>query len=214
MEPIWTPPHLTPAQLEARRLAAAAFFPQVAAARCFQSDVARRFGVSRKTVAEWYRAWRRDGEAGLARRPHTGRPSKLSARAWDRLARQLDLGAVVNGYPTERWTLARVADLTQRRLGVRYHPRSLGRVLRAHGWSPQRPTTKAVERNEEVIAAWLRRDWPRIKRGLSEAGTALPSWTKRVSRIGPASVPRGRRGDGPRSSGDAPNGGKSRALSR
>ncbi len=60
-------------------------------------------------------------------------------------------------------------------LGVSYHFRSLGRVLRAHGWSPQRPATRATERNEALIEAWLKRDWPRIKKGLVEAGGSLPS---------------------------------------
>jgi hypothetical protein len=31
-------------------------------------------------------------------------------------------------------------------------------VLRAHGWTPQRPPTQAKERDEALIKAWLARD--------------------------------------------------------
>ena len=44
----------------------------------------------------------------------------------------------------------------------------------------------AKERNDELVEAWLKHDWPRIKRGLEEAGGRLPSWTRRVVRFGPA----------------------------
>ena len=42
-----------------------------------------------------------------------------------------------------------------------------------------------------LVAAWLARDWPRVKRGLAEAGGRLPSWTRRVTRFGPASIAAG-----------------------
>lgn len=150
------------------------------------AEIARLLGVSRQSVSRWGKTLRREGQRGLLRRPHTGRPPKLGSREWRRLERVLARGAAASGFDTERWTLRRIAVVVRRRLGVRYHFRSLGRVLRAHGWSPQRPPTRAAERDEAFIAAWLARDWPRIKRGLVEAGGSLPSWTRRVTRFGPA----------------------------
>jgi transposase len=32
------------------------------------------------------------------------------------------------------------------------------------GWSPQKPQRRAVERQEELIQTWVKRDWPRIKK--------------------------------------------------
>ena len=97
------------------------------------------------------------------------------------------------GFDTERWTQRRIAAVVERTFGVRYHFRSLGRALRARGWSPQRPIPQARERDEALVAAWLKRDWPRIKRGLAAQGARLPSWTKRVTRFGPDSAPPGHR---------------------
>jgi putative transposase len=186
----WVPPRLTPAQLEQRRLDAARL---LRGGRLSDAAVARRLGVSRQSVGRWRRALAAEGRRGLARRPHTGRRPRLTAAQWDRLATLLRRGAAAAGFDTERWTLRRIAALVRREFGVRYHFRALGRVLRAHGWTPQRPPTQARERDDTLIAAWVARDWPRIKRGLAASGQRLPSWTKRVTRIGPASAPRGRR---------------------
>lgn len=178
----WKPSRLTPEQLEARRMAAARLFRR----RTLPSaEIARRLGVSRPTVTRWRQQFRRGGRRGLRRRPHTGRPPRLDGPAWRHLQAVLGRGALAAGYDTERWTLRRIQAVVWRECGVRYHYRSLGRVLRAHGWTPQRPPTQARERNEALIRAWLHRDWPRIKRGLVRAGASLPSWTKRVSRFGP-----------------------------
>ena len=39
-------------------------------------------------------------------------------------------------------------------------------LLMAMGWSVQVPARRAVERNEEAVAAWVERTWPQIeKRG-------------------------------------------------
>ncbi len=104
-----------------------------------------------------------------ARLLRAGRPPRLTAARWRVLARVLTRGARAAGFDTERWTLRRIAVVVKRALGVRYHVRSLGRVLRAHGWSPQRPPTQARERDTALVEAWLTRDWPRIKKGARRA---------------------------------------------
>jgi putative transposase len=153
--------------------------------------------VSATTVGRWAAVLAREGVAGLARRPHTGRPPRLSERQWVRLLRQLAKGAIAAGFDTERWTLRRIALVIERMFGVRYHFRSLGPVLRRHGWSPQVPAARAAERDEALIRAWLTRDWPAVKKGLIAQGQSLPSWTRRVTRFGPPSAPRGRRAGAP-----------------
>ncbi|WP_434346669.1 winged helix-turn-helix domain-containing protein [Myxococcus virescens] len=79
-----------------------------------------------------------------------------------------------------------LAHVIQHRYGVRYHPNYLSGPLHSLSFSPQLPPTQARERDDALVRAWLRRDWPSIKRGLVEAGQCLPSWTKRVTRFGPA----------------------------
>lgn len=93
----WHPTRLTPAQLEARRLAAGRL---LRAGRLSQAEIARAFGVSRAAVCQWRRQLERAGLAGLRRRPHPGRPPRLSAGAWRDLGRRLRQGAQAHGFPT------------------------------------------------------------------------------------------------------------------
>lgn len=178
----WQPSRLTAEQQEERRMEGA----RLLRAGLSQAEVARELGVRPSTVCGWAKALSQRGTRGLQRRPKTGRPSYLSPAQWKKLAGLLDAGAIANGFPSERWTLRRIAELIRRQFGVTYHPHYLAEPLRRLGFTPQHPATQARERDDALVEAWLKRDWPRIKRGLVEAGQPLPSWTRRVTRFGPA----------------------------
>ena len=158
---VWRPAHLTPEQMEERRLAAARLLGQ---GRLSQADIARQLGVSRASVCRWAATLAQEGGRGLQARSITGRPPRLGEKAWARLGRLLDRGAMAAGFATERWTLKRIAALIEREFGVNYHPRYLERPLKAHGFSVQRPATRAKERDELVIAVWPKRDWVALKK--------------------------------------------------
>lgn len=190
----WQPARLTRAQMEERRLAAARL---LRAGRFTQAEIARQLGVSRAAVTHWNHRLGQAGPAGLHRRRAPGRRPRLTDAQWEHLLGQLRQGAVAAGFDTERWTLPRIAHVVERTFGVRYHGSRLSRALHARNWSPQQPVPQASERDAALIAAWLRRDWPRIKRGLAAAGVPWPSWMKRATRFGPPSArpgpPRGSR---------------------
>jgi len=188
---MWQPKRWTSAQLEERRLAGARL---LRAGRLSQAAIARQLGVSRAAVTQWKHRLRSAGRRGLRRGQPSGRPSHLTAGQWQQLLRLLRRGARRAGFATERWTLPRIARVVEREFGVSYHGASLSRARRARGWSPQVPIAQAKERDDALVEAWLKRDWPRVKRGLAAAGARLPSWTRRVTRFGPTSVPPGLRG--------------------
>jgi transposase len=148
---VWRPAHLTPEQMEERRLAAARLLRQ---GRLSQAEIARQLGVSRASVCRWIATLAQQGRRGLEARPIPGRVPRLDEKAWARLGRLLDRGAMAAGFATERWTLERIAALIEREFGVHYHPGYLERPLKAHGFSVQRPATRARERDELVIAVW------------------------------------------------------------
>ena len=54
----------------------------------------------------------------------------------------------------------------QRQQSDCYHRDHIGRLLHSLGWSVQKPERRALERDEEAIARWKRKDWPRIKKTL------------------------------------------------
>ena len=181
----WRPTRLTREQMEERRLAAGRL---LRAGKRSQAEIAREVGVSRASVTRWKHRLSGGGLPALRRRRAPGRASRLGEDQWGRLLVVLARGALQAGFDTEQWTLPRVATVIAREFAVAYHPRSLGRALRARGFSPQQPVERARERDDALVEAWLKRDWPRVKRGLAAAGAPLPSWTRRVTRFGPVSA--------------------------
>jgi hypothetical protein len=97
---------------------------------------------------------------------------------------------VAAGFATERWTIERIAALIEREFGVNYHPRSLERPLKAHGFSVQRPATRAKERDELVIAVWPKREWVALKRRAGSAGSSC-SWMRPATASGRGRARRG-----------------------
>jgi transposase len=79
------------------------------------------------------------------------------------LERALKGGPEAVGYASGLWTAARVRDLIADRAGVRYHEDHVWRILRKLGWSCQRPTGTALERDEEGIRHWKKYRWAQIE---------------------------------------------------
>ncbi len=164
---MWRPRKLTPEQLEERRLAAGRL---LRAGHLSQAEIARRLDVSPAAVCQWAKRLRDfpKGLAGLRRHPKPGRPPRLTSTQWREVLKILTRGAKRCGFETERWTLPRIRAVIQRRFGVMYHVDYLSTRLRDLGWTAQVPAVWAAERDEELIRAWLDRDWPRIKKRPAE----------------------------------------------
>ena len=116
-----------------------------------QSEVARRVKVVRQTVVRWVGQYREHGKAALLQAGRAGRKPLLSQKDRQHLEELLVRGPEALGYETPLWTCPRVAHLIEQEFGIRYHVGHVWKVLVSLGWSPQRPTGKARERNEEQI---------------------------------------------------------------
>lgn len=128
------------------------------------SAVAKQVGSSVSSVFLWRKLFKKRGGQGLAPKPTPGRPPKLLKRQTTTLVKLLLAGPQAAGYPTDLWTTRRVAEVIDRRFGIRYHPNHIWRLLIGLGWSCQKPQTKARERDEAAIAHWKRYRWPHIKK--------------------------------------------------
>jgi transposase len=161
----WKPTKLSREQLEERRLAGARLIRR---GKVSLAAIARQLGVSREAVRNWAKQLEAGGLRRLRRREPTGRPPKLSPAQRRELKRLLKRGALAAGFASDRWSMRRVRQLIQQEFGIVYHPKYLNRLLRKLGWSPQVPLPRAVERDEALIRAWLKQDWPRIKKGAAQ----------------------------------------------
>lgn len=127
-----------------------------------QAEVARSCEVSRQTVSRWAQMVADDPQAW--RRLRLGRPGAMSAAEQSKLGKMLVAGALANGFPTELWTLARIGKLIKREFGPAFSSVHVWRIIRALGFSNQRPTGRAIQRDEEAILTWKTRRWPALKK--------------------------------------------------
>lgn len=143
-----------------------------------EAEVARRVGVHRQSVNRWGQQLAAGGRSALKRAARTGRPPRLSADDLRRIERGLQRGPEALGYGTGLWTAWRVANLIERECGVQYSTVHAWRVLRALGWTPQRPASRALERNEAAIQRWKRERWPTLKKTPNAKARRWSSSTK------------------------------------
>lgn len=132
-----------------------------------KAEVARRLEVSWTAVDKWDKRRVAEGPNSWREKRHPGASPKLNSAQKTRLQKILLEGARAYGYPTDLWTLKRLAEVIRKEFGVRYTLSGVWRVLRALGFSAQVPLTRALERDERYIRQWVRKQWPEI---LEEAG--------------------------------------------
>src|ERR1043165_8505464 len=86
------------------------------------AEIARQVGVAHQVVSEWRKAWRQGGREALRSAGPAGRKSKLTDAQFTAIRHALINGAEANGFSTDVWTVARVAEVIERVTGVAYHP--------------------------------------------------------------------------------------------
>jgi transposase len=139
-----------------------------------KAEIARRLGVAWRTVWAWEKRRAAEGPTSWREHRHPGPDRRLSAEQLERVQRILRKGARSSGYPTDLWTLKRVAEVIEREYGVEYTLSGVWRVLRALGLSAQVPLKVALERNEPYIQNWVRVVWPALaKRALERDATIV-----------------------------------------
>lgn len=146
--------------LEARRLRAAKLLQE----GIHEAEVARRLGVHRQSVNRWAQELAESGVKGLKKAGRAGRKPRLRPEDLERIEEGLKRGPEALGYDTSLWTARRVGELIEQECGVKYHPGHVWRILGELGWSCQRPTSRALERNEEKIRRWKKSRWPKLKK--------------------------------------------------
>src|SRR3954451_4539540 len=147
------------ARREEVRLAAAEWIEEGAGDR----EVAARSRVTRMSANRWRRALVAGGRPALASKGPGGARCRLSSAQLDELQALLEAGPAVWGWDDQCWTLARVAEVVQKRFGVEYTLAGLDLLLHRMGWSVQVPARQAAERDEEQVIAWREESWPEIK---------------------------------------------------
>lgn len=161
------------AALQKRRMKAARLLDKGVS----EAEVARCVGVHRQSVNRWAKILRSEGREGLKKAGRAGRKPQLDRQQLRELEQALKRGPEAYGYDTGLWTLQRVAALIEERFEVGFHPGHVWKVLRGLGWSCQRPTGRALERDAAAIRRWRRERWPVLKKTPYNKGVRSSSST-------------------------------------
>jgi transposase len=137
------------------------------------NGIARALGASPAAVSHWLATARRDGPEALRARPHPGATPKLTANQQRRIVDFLWHGPEAYGFRGEVWTCPRVARVLDEEFGVCYSRSQVARILKALGWTPQLPITRAIQRDEDAIERWAKEDWVRLKQQARTEGRTL-----------------------------------------
>lgn len=127
-------------------------------------EIAEAYGSDRTTVFRWVTRYHRDGEEGLVRKSGSGRPRKLQALGSDHYWDIILEPASQFGFETDLWTVARVQQVVEDRLGMVISRNTIWRRLREAGLTYQKPERQYFEIDEEARAEWVRTEVPRIRR--------------------------------------------------
>jgi transposase len=126
--------------------------------------VAQILGVDRSTLFGWLARYRRGGWDALDARKRGGRPPKVTAKmlSWvygmvtTKDPRQLK-------FPFALWTSVMVAELIWRKFDIRLSKASVCRLMNQLGLSPQRPIWRAFQQDSELVAKWVKEEYPKIR---------------------------------------------------
>ena len=143
------------------------------------SEVIASYGFNRTTIYKWINAALRPGVGIKALRstPATGRPRSLTPAQEKRVFRWVN-GRDPRQYGLDfgLWTRAVVAELIDKRFGVRLGLTAVGELLAKLGLTPQKPLQRAYQRDPQAIEKWQRETYPAVARQAKAEGAEVFFW--------------------------------------
>lgn len=126
------------------------------------SEVATTLQVSSESVRQWFNKFMTDGIVGITGKPITGRPSKLTEKQRMQLSELILQGPEASGFPGACWRTPMIKFLIEKNFNVSYSAKYLSELLNDMGFSYQKATFIAANRNEKHRREWLKKTWPEI----------------------------------------------------
>ncbi|MFD0271802.1 winged helix-turn-helix domain-containing protein [Streptomyces sp. NPDC127106] len=123
------------------------------------SVIARDLRVSVRSVRRWRQMWDEGGPRALRSQGSASLP-RLSEKQFRQLEAELARGSAAHGWEDQRWTLSCVKTVIGGRFHLTYTVQGVRKLLVCNGWSCQVPARRAIERDDEAVAGWVKEVWP------------------------------------------------------
>lgn len=127
-------------------------------------EVAEQLGCAPGSVSRWTKMFLEGGDSALDPIPNAGGKARLGEVELAMLRALLNLGARMNGFETDLWTLRRVRAVIAAEFSVTYSTSNVHGLLRRMGYSPQKAVRRARERDVAEVERFRREEWPRVKK--------------------------------------------------
>lgn len=127
-------------------------------------EIAKLLMVNRTRVPVWINNWNKHGVEGLLEGYRSGRHSLMDSEKFEKLADIIDSGPVAYGLDTGIWNSIIITKVINEEFGIKYHPGHVRKILKALGFSIQRPTIKLVQANSVNKNKWIRYTYPLVKK--------------------------------------------------
>lgn len=131
-------------------------------------EIGEIIGVHLTNVCKWWKAYEQGGQKAI-RHQKRGRPQgacrslsqdqerEIQKAIKDHCPDQLKL-------PFALWTRIAVQQLVEQLYSIRMPIRTVGEYLKRWGFTPQKPITRAYEKNPKAVQKWLDESYPEIAR--------------------------------------------------
>ena len=134
-----------------------------------QQQIAEALGLTQGAISQIVKRAKQGGTQALQKRKAPGAKPRLTNAQIARLLCILEQGAQAAGFAGDVWTCERVAQVIAQEFDVHYHPDYIGCLLRACGWSYQKPVCRATQRQEAALQEWTQERLPALKKGPRKA---------------------------------------------
>ena len=128
-------------------------------------EVADILHVGVSTVFGWIALYRSGGWHALDAKKRGGRPRRLDDKTMKYI-----YDAVVESDPLQYkfqfalWTLKMIVTLIYKKFRIKISISSVSRLLKQMGVTRQKPIWRAYQKDDKVIDAWVKKEYPKIKR--------------------------------------------------
>jgi transposase len=164
-----------------------------------EAQAARTLGVCRQSVAAWVGRVESDGARALSAQKRGPKPG--GNKLGDATTERAIVRSIRSGCPDQMllpfalWSRSAVIALIRRRTGRAVSLSTAGRYLKRWNMTPQKPMRRAYERDPAAVAAWLKEQYPAIRKRAKEEN-ALILWGDEMGlrsddQIGRSYAPRG-----------------------
>jgi len=137
-------------------------------------EVAKAFGINRRTIFRWLAAYTDGGQNALLAKPIPGRPRKITPEQMQWIA-----SAVIDKTPQQHkfeyglWTLSLISELIHRQFKTNLALSTVSRIMKNLGFTVQKPLYQAWQQDPVLVKAWETETYPAIRKEAKAAGATI-----------------------------------------